>query len=107
MSSPDGMSDLRQRAEALGLVDPIATTKRARAMAPRLASLEGLTAGILDNRKGNAEELLNKVGELLTSEYGVAELYKTKKFVYSRRAEDSVLADLEQNSDFVVTAIGD
>jgi hypothetical protein len=100
-------SDTSTRLAELGLVDPTHRPSGQRRVAPRLATLAGMRAGLLDNRKGNADRLLERVGELLRERYGVAEVRPITKYVYSRRADPAILDRLASSCDFVVTAIGD
>ena len=100
--------DPRAQLLALGFVDPTDTRDNGpQASAPRLTSLQNLRAGLLDNRKGNAGPLLNRIGELLVERYGVKETYAVNKFVYSRPASHEILMDLVSRCDFVITAVGD
>ena len=62
------------------LYDPTAEPKiLAAGLAPRLASLEGKRAGILDNGKPNAGFLMLAVAERLRASYGVTEIVKRDK----------------------------
>ena len=62
------------------LYDPTAEPKiLAAGLAPRLASLEGKRAGILDNGKPNAGFLMLAVAERLRASYGVTEIVKREK----------------------------
>jgi hypothetical protein len=76
-------------------------------LAPRLASLEGLRIGLLDNRKGNANVLLERVAQKLGAQYGVEVAQREEKLIYSRPAADDQLRRLAETSRAVVTAIGD
>ena len=102
------MLDPRTQLLALGLVDPTDTRNDdAQVAAPRLRNLQNMRAGLLDNRKGNAGPLLQRIGELLVERYGVKETYAVNKFVYSRPASSEILQDLQSRCDFVITAVGD
>ena len=79
----------------------------ARRVAPRLASLDGARVALLDNRKGNANVLLRRIGESLTREHGVSALHWEEKLIYSRPAVDEQIERLAAECDAVVTAIGD
>lgn len=100
-------ADARSRLAELGLVDPTHQPTGQRRPAPRLDTLRGKRAALLDNRKGNADRLLERIGELLLERYDVAEVTHVSKFIYSRRAEPELLDRLAAERDFVVTAVGD
>ena len=95
------------RLRELGLVDPTHRPEPVRRRAPRLESLKGRRGALLDNRKGNADRLLQAIGELLVERYDVGEVDAVRKFIYSRRADPQVIDDLVRDYDFVVTAVGD
>ena len=100
-------TDLAARIKELGLLDPTSRLTRRRPDAPRLGSLRGKRAGFLDNRKGNANVLLERLREVLTAEYGLTDSVVTTKWGYSYFADPDLLKDLAERCDFVVTAIGD
>jgi hypothetical protein len=96
------------RLQALGIVDP---TDRPRARehraAARLSSLSGKRAGFLDNRKANADALLEELRDLLEARVDLAGATWVAKFIYSREATPAELDHLAEHCDFVVTAVGD
>ena len=100
-------AEARAQLLELGLVDPTHRPSGDRRLAPRLESLSGARGALLDNRKGNADRLLEHLGGLLRERYGVAEVQQVEKFIYSRRAEPDLLERLANDYDFVVTAVGD
>ena len=62
------------------LYDPTAEPRAvAASLAPRLASLAGTRAGILDNGKANAGTLMLAVVERLRERYGVTDVVKRLK----------------------------
>jgi hypothetical protein len=62
------------------LYDPTAEPRAvAAALAPRLPSLEGKRAGILDNGKANAGTLMLAVTKILQERYGVTDVVKREK----------------------------
>lgn len=98
--------DLRSAIEELGLLDPTDRRERIHRAAAPLATLTGKRGGFLDNRKGNADVLLERVRELLGERYELGETRLIAKWIYSAPAADDVLGELS-GCDFVVTAIGD
>lgn len=77
-----------------------------RPLADRLETLEDATVGLLDNSKTNADVLLDEVGRVLKSEYGVAEIVSKRK-AKSPTPADDIAAQLHASCDAVVNAYGD
>jgi hypothetical protein len=77
----------------------------AAALAPRLVSLHGTRAGILDNSKANAGTLMLAVVERLKERYGVREVVKREKGI-ARAPSPEILADLTK-CDFVLVGSAD
>ncbi|HEX2171870.1 MAG TPA: hypothetical protein VHL09_05445 [Dehalococcoidia bacterium] len=98
--------DLRAAIEELGLLDPTDQREHEHRAAPPLETLTGKRGGFLDNRKGNADVLLERVRTLLEERYELAGTVACAKWIYSAPAAPDVLEDLS-GCDFVVTAIGD
>ncbi len=74
-------------------------------LAPRLASLQGKRAGILDNSKANAGTLMLAVVERLKERYGVRDVIKREKGI-AGPPSPSILADLT-TCDFVLVGSAD
>jgi hypothetical protein len=88
------------------LYDPTAEPRiLAAGLAPRLASLEGTRAGILDNGKANAGTLMLAVVERLKERYGVRDVVKREKGI-AGPPSPSILADLT-TCDFVLVGSAD
>jgi hypothetical protein len=88
------------------LYDPTAEPRRIDAqLAPRLASLVGKRAGILDNGKPNAGTLMLAVTKILQERYGVTEVLKRNKPVAGPPAPE-ILADLA-TCDFALVGSAD
>jgi hypothetical protein len=102
------MSDVFEQIRRLGLLDPTDQEMlQRRTLAPRLTELRGKVGGFLDNRKQNANVLLERIAARLRHEYGMAEAVHRAKFIYSRVAAPALIDELADRCDFVVTAIGD
>jgi hypothetical protein len=99
--------DLQARIAALGLLDPTDRPQRVRRAARPLDTLHGKRAGFLDNRKGNADVLLERVREQVAAQYPLAATVWRSKWIYSAPAEPDLLDELAATCDFVVTALGD
>lgn len=75
-------------------------------LAPRARQLDGLRVGLLDNRKGNAGVLLERVADNLAPA-GVVVAARVEKRIFSRPATPDQIRQLAQQSEAVVLAIGD
>jgi hypothetical protein len=76
------------------------------ARAPRLTSLDGVRLGLLDNRKGNGDVLLERLAERLAAD-GARVALRVEKRIFSRPASAEDLERLASGADAVLTAIGD
>ena len=77
-----------------------------RPLAPRLAKLEGMRLGILDNTKWNANKLLRRLRDEL-GKNGFSRINYYRKESFSKFADPALIRDIAANNDAVVTAIGD
>lgn len=75
-------------------------------LAPRLASLEGKTVGLISNGKEGTIGFFDHLGAMLKSEFGVARVITQVKSNYSAPA-DQVIVDAIPEWDAVVSGIGD
>lgn len=91
------------------LLDPTGASERAvdTTLAPRLRSLRGLTAGLLENGKPNAAALLSQTGRELRDKYGIREFKLFRKGYFGTPVEQSVIQQILHDCDFAVAAIGD
>ena len=102
------MQDVLEQLRRLGLLDPTdREVLQRRTLAPRLTELRGKVGGLLDNRKQNANVLLERMAARLSAQYGVAEAMHRAKFIYSRVADPAIIDELAERCDFIVAAIGD
>ena len=77
------------------------------AAAPRVARLDGLRLGVLDNTKWNAGKLLRKTATLLGERAPFAAINYYRKESFSKSADPALLAAIAAGNDIVLTAIGD
>ena len=88
------------------LYDPTAEPRAvASPLAPRLASLGGKRAGILDNGKANAGTLMLAIVDHLRERYGVTEVVKREKPVAGPPRPEVV--DALAQCDFVLVGSAD
>ena len=71
-----------------------------------LDGLAGKVVGFIDNAKPNFNHLVDDLGELLVSKYGVAAVLKHRKRGQVPVAE-SVLKEFSEKCDAVITGSGD
>lgn len=75
--------------------------------APRLASLQGTTVGLIDNHKRNVNVYLEELGQLLQAHYGVARVVTYRKISQSMPTPDEVLDQLASECDAIIHAVAD
>ena len=76
-------------------------------LAPRVARLDGLRLGVLDNTKWNANRLLRKTVARLGERVSLAAVNYYRKESFSKDADPALIARIAADSDIVLTAIGD
>ena len=91
------------------LFDPTAPRREAdtASQKPALASLAGKVVGFIDNAKPNFGALVDDLGELLVSKYGVARVIKRRKPSASVPALPQVVDELSKECDVVIAGSGD
>jgi hypothetical protein len=92
--------------DGIRLYDPTAEPRAVTAaLAPRLPSLAGKRAGILDNGKANAGTLMLAVTKILQDRYGVTDVVKRNKPVAGPPSPE-ILAALSE-CDFALVGSAD
>jgi hypothetical protein len=90
------------------LLDP--TTEAATqtiAYAARPSALAGKRIGLVENTKFNSDKLLEKIGQILKSEYGAAETRLFHKKNASVPAHQEIIEEIRKTCDVMVAGIGD
>ena len=77
------------------------------AYGPRPAALAGKRVGLVENTKFNSDRLLLKIGEILKTEYGVAEARMWRKHNASVPAHTEIIEEVKATCDVMVAGIGD
>ena len=91
----------------LPFIDPTAGGRRMRiTLAPRPIDLAGKVIGMIDNTKEQADIILETVGELLKSRYGVAEVIIRRKEHYSKPAPHALIDELAKEVQVAAAALG-
>jgi hypothetical protein len=88
------------------IFDPTVRLADAVLPAPRLISLRGKRLGILDNSKEKADIFLGALVEQLVKRASLADVVQRRKPSYSRMAPPTLIDELRQRCDGVITAMG-
>jgi hypothetical protein len=75
--------------------------------AARVASLDGLRIGVLNNTKWNAAKLLRGIVAALGSDVTHATVHHYSKESYTRAAPPALLDHIRSQNDVALVAIGD
>jgi hypothetical protein len=73
----------------------------------RFSTLDGVRLGLLGNSKLNADAVLLAVGDLLGERYALQSVFVRSKPTFSKPASDELIDEVIQNSDVVLTGVGD
>jgi hypothetical protein len=76
-------------------------------LAPRPASLGGLTVGLLENTKPNASVLLATVARELQRVHGVRTSIMFSKSYFGTPTEESLIQRILHSCDFALAGVGD
>jgi hypothetical protein len=77
------------------------------AYAPRPTALEGKRVALIQNTKFNSDRLLEKIGNILKAEYGVADWRMYNKHNASVPAHAEIIEEVKTSADVMVAGIGD
>ena len=90
------------------LLDPtVETAPQSLAFAPRVSALRGTHVALVDNTKFNSDRLLQKIGDILTAEHGVATTRVWRKRNASVPVDEAMLAEIRTTCDVAIAGIGD
>ena len=95
-------------ATRLEVLDPtVESIPQDAVIAPRPATLDGVTIGLLANGKANADELLEAVQQVLADRYEFGTIVARNKGNASRPCPHDIMEDIAGQCDVVITASGD
>jgi hypothetical protein len=77
------------------------------AWVPRPTALSGKRVALIENTKYNSDRLLEKIGEILKTEYGAAEARMWRKRNASVPAHEAIIEEVKTTSDVMVAGVGD
>ena len=90
------------------LIDPRGQSRfSATGLSRRLESLDGKTIGLLNNGKPDFDRFLLKFAQLLKDKYPSVHIVERTKPEVPRPVPGTMLAELAENCDAVVTGLGD
>ena len=76
-------------------------------LAPRLASLDGKTLGLLNNGKPNGSVLLEEIGVYLRRQYRLRDVLTFTKGYFGTPVERTQVEEIMATCSFAIAAIGD
>jgi hypothetical protein len=77
------------------------------AFKPRPDSLLGKRIALIENTKFNSDKLLKKIGDILKSEHGAAEVKMFRKHNSSVPAHQEIIEEVTSTCDVMVAGVGD
>ncbi|OGA37861.1 MAG: hypothetical protein A3G24_08590 [Betaproteobacteria bacterium RIFCSPLOWO2_12_FULL_62_13] len=90
-----------------GFVDPTWAAGKSRVKpAARPLDLAGKVVGLLDNRKEQADVILQTVGEVLRERYGVARVVIRRKEHHSKPATGALIDEMAREVNVAIAALG-
>lgn len=77
-------------------------------LAPRrFTTLDGVRLGLLGNSKLNADSVLLAIGDLLKQRYALKSVFVRSKPYFGKPAPDDIIQEMVENSDVIITGVGD
>lgn len=90
------------------LLDPtVEQPAQAVSFAPRPKALAGKRVALIENTKYNSDRLLEKIGDILKKEQGVASFKIFHKHNSSVPAHQEIIAEVKSGFDVMVAGVGD
>ena len=90
------------------LLDPtVEQPAQAVSFSPRPKALAGKRVALVENTKYNSDKLLEKIGDLLKKEHGVAEWKIFRKHNSGVPAHEEIIAEVKSGFDVMVAGVGD
>ena len=76
-----------------------------RQLTPRLDSVVGKVAGLMDNGNDTSSYFFNSLAETLEQDYGVAKVVLRTKFTSTRPAESALIDEMGAEADFLIAGV--
>ena len=93
--------------EAILSPEGASSVKQHRLAPRRFATLDGVRLGLLGNSKLNADAVLQAVADLLSEHYALESVFVRSKPTFSKPAPSEIVDEMVQNSDVILTGVGD
>jgi len=93
--------------EAIVSPEGASSAKQHRLAPRRFATLDGIRLGLLGNSKLNADAVLLAIGDLLKERYALESVFMRSKPTFSKPAPPELIDEMVENSDVIVTGVGD
>ena len=87
--------------------EPVASPNEAQQLRQALDRVDGKVIGFIDNAKPNFNYLVDDLAEQLTSKYGAIAVIKRRKARAGIPASDTLMRELSQECDAIITGSGD
>jgi len=87
--------------------EPVASPNEAQQLRQALDRVKGKVIGFIDNAKPNFNYLVDDLAERLTSKYGATAVVKRRKVRAGIPAPDTLMQELSQECDAIITGSGD
>jgi hypothetical protein len=99
---------LNHQDSKLVLLDPtVGARPEAPSLAPRLATLEGITIGLLDNTKDNSDRVLDYIADILDQQFHFAGIIRRRKLRAGMPPSASLIAEMKSQTHAIITGVGD
>jgi hypothetical protein len=90
------------------LLDPtVEQPAQAISFSPRPNALAGKRVALIENTKHNSDRLLEKIGDILKKEQGIASFKIFRKHNSSVPAHQEIIAEVKNGFDVMVAGVGD
>ena len=93
--------------EAILSPEGVSHAKQHRLAPRRFTTLDGVRLGLLGNSKLNADAVLVAIGDLLQEQYAIKSVFVRSKPSFGKPAPDALIDEVIQNSDVILTGVGD
>ena len=76
-----------------------------RQLTPRLDTVAGKVAGLIDNGNDTSSYFFNSLADVLQSEFGVERVVLRTKFTSTRPAESGLIDTMDEEADFLIAGV--
>ena len=95
-----------QRLKQLLYMDPTGETHSSeRYMSERIKDIRGSVVALLDNANDTSSFFFEALSDILQSDYGVSKVIFESKFNCTKPADQDLIRQMSENSDFMVSGV--